>query len=334
MACIQIPSTLEDLGWDSFWQQELDKKEYDRDQCGRVVLEHKKYYDILSPTGDHQAVLPGRAHHRSCGRGDLPAVGDWVVLQPNPDQDKTFIRDRLARKSAFSRLVRRQEQVIAANIDYALVMVGLDQEFNPRRIERFLVMAWQSGAQPVLLLNKADLCTSVGQHTRTAKALAPDVPVHVLSLQDHTGVETLDDYWGIGKSGVVLGSSGVGKSTLINTLIGDSVQKTRPVHEGTDQGRHTTTHRQLFCLPRGGILIDTPGIRELQLWIGEHGLSKTFPEISCSAKACYFNDCRHVNEPRCAVKEAVQNGDIDPERFQNFVKLKAEQENLERRHDL
>jgi ribosome biogenesis GTPase len=303
--------------------------------AGRVVSAHTHVYRVLTEAGEMLAEVSGRLRHEAAGPRDFPAVGDWVVLQARPEGGRAVIHGILPRRSRFSRKVAgsaTEEQVVAANVDSVFLVAGLDGDFSPRRLERALVLAWESGARPVVVLNKADL--GVGEERRReAAAAAPGVPVHAVSARTGDGLGALEAYLGSGQTVALLGSSGVGKSTLVNRLLGGGVQPTAEVRAGDDRGRHTTTHRELIVLPGSGMIVDTPGLREIQLWGGEEGLGEAFTDVGDLAAACRFRDCRHEGEPGCAVLEALSEGRLAAERLASYRKLGAEQRSFALRHD-
>jgi ribosome biogenesis GTPase len=229
---------------------------------------------------------------------------------------------------------KTDEQVLAANIDTVFLVSGLDGDYNVRRLERYVTVAWDSGAVPVIVLNKADLRDDIEEVVEEVESVAFGVPVLALSAAENTGMEQLTEYIKPGKTAAFLGSSGVGKSTLINRLLGEEKLKTTEVREDDQRGRHTTTHRELLLLPEGGIVIDTPGMRELQLWADDEGLSRTFPDIEALFEQCRFRDCTHNSEPGCAVKQALDDGSLDRKRYQNYLKLQKELKHLSTRKDI
>jgi ribosome biogenesis GTPase / thiamine phosphate phosphatase len=295
---------------------------------GRVSLEHTHIYRVLTVEGEVLARVAGRLRHRAAARADFPAVGDWVALERPAHEGDARIRAVLPRRSRFSRRAAgdpTEEQVVAANIDTVFLVAGLDGDFNPRRIERYLLVAWESGAAPVVVLNKADLVDDPERHADEVRALASGVPVLTVSCHVTDSLDVLRPHLGVGQTAALLGSSGVGKSTIVNRLIGFDLLRTRDVRVSDSRGRHTSTSRQMVLLPGGGVLIDTPGMRELQLWETGEGLAGTFSEIEALAETCRFRDCRHRQEPGCAVRAAVADGELRAARLESYYKLQDEQ---------
>jgi ribosome biogenesis GTPase len=299
---------------------------------------------VIGQTGSYQVGTGGAdLAAESVGKlkrepGGLPAVGDWVALEPaTTATGLARIHAVLPRRSRFSRKVvgsRASEQIVAANLDTVLLVSGLDGDWNPRRIERYLAAAWTSGASPVVVLNKADRAEDPeGLELATAE-VALGVPIHRLSARTGEGIEALAVYFPEGATVGLLGSSGVGKSTLVNRLLGEDVQATGEVRSGDDRGRHTTTRRELFRTPWGGLVLDTPGMRELQLWDAGEGLEATFSDIEELAQGCRFRDCGHQSEPGCAVAAAIEAGTLDRERFDSYRKLGREVEQLRQKTDV
>ena len=328
--------TLEDLGWNEAFAEAFVPYAKQGMVPGRVVRESRGVYGVATAGGDLPAAASGRLWHGEESEG-APAVGDWVaVRRPTLPEEPGLIRAILPRKSKFSRKAagsRTDEQVVAANVDTVFLMTGLDQDFSPRRIERYLTAAWESGATPVVVLNKADLDDALQDHVLEVERLALGVSVHAISAATGDGVETLASYCGPGRTVSVLGSSGVGKSTLINRLLGRDAQRTGAVRASDDTGRHTTTHRELFLLPGGGLILDTPGMRELQLWEAEDGLGTAFADIEELAAACRFGNCGHTGEPGCAVEAAVADGTLAAGRLESWRKLQKELEHTRTRQD-
>jgi ribosome biogenesis GTPase len=333
-----------ELGWNSFFEQHFKQFKRQSLEPGRVAREHRQRYVVYSEHGELTAEVSGKIRHAARSRGDFPAVGDWVGVSARPQEGKATIQALLPRRSSFSRKAvlsggmpdtggKTEEQVLATNVDTVFLVSGLDGDFNPRRIERYLAVAWDSGADPVVLLNKSDLCSDVGAHVRQAESCAFGVPIHVLSAVKNDGLGALDAHLVAGKTAVFLGSSGVGKSTLINSLLGDGRLKVGAVREYDGRGRHTTAGREMILLPTGGIVIDTPGMRELALWDDEEGLAKTFEDIERLAEGCRFRDCSHQHEPGCAVQEALEDGSLDHGRFRSYTRLRKELRHLAVRKD-
>ncbi|MCL5291464.1 MAG: ribosome small subunit-dependent GTPase A [Actinobacteria bacterium] len=315
------------LGWKPFFHESFDPFLKHGYFAGRISEEHKHLYRILTENGELLAKVSGKLLHDSKNRSEFPAVGDWVVISGRSTEGTATIHAILPRLSKFTRKMAgktTEEQVIAANIDTIFLVSGLDNDFNLRRIERYLTLAWEGGANPVIVLNKADICDDIAQKVALVETVALGAPVHVVSGITGQGLEELSTHLSDGATVAFLGSSGTGKSTLINALIGESVQDVNTVRQGDSRGRHTTTFRKLIVLPHGGIVIDTPGLRELQLWGSDEGLSGAFSDIELLAEQCRFADCRHVNEPGCAVRRSLEEGTIDSERYESYLKLQSE----------
>jgi ribosome biogenesis GTPase / thiamine phosphate phosphatase len=315
-------TAVEQLGWDEQWQAELERLD-DNFIPGRIAAQHRGEYVVWSANGEVRAEVAGRLFHDADIGGALPAVGDWVALRAH-DGDRGTIAGVLPRRSAISRKQALKEavaQVLAANVDVVLLLNGLDDDFSLRRLERYLTTAWESGAQPVVVLTKCDLHADVTEWTLEVERVAVGVPVVAISNVTGAGVDELRLHIGAGRTAVMLGSSGVGKSSLLNRLAGAELMRTSEVAaDGT--GRHTTTHRELVALPDGALMIDTPGLRELQLWEGD--LVASFADIEEFAGACRFNDCSHAHEPGCAVLAAVDDGRLELDRLRSWRKLQRE----------
>jgi ribosome biogenesis GTPase len=331
------PGRLAAFGWSPAVNAAFASFRADGLEPARVAVAFGATFRVIAHDGEMLADVAGRLKHQAGGRRDLPAVGDWIALKRSTiEGGRASIQAILPRTSVFSRKVAGDttaEQIVAANVDIAFLVTGLDDDFNPRRIERYLAMTWESGARPVILLNKADVADELDDKMQEMAGVAIGVPVHLISARDGRGVDALEPYLTAGHTIAVLGSSGVGKSTLINRLLGEDRLRTQEVRASDSRGRHTTTHRELVPLPGGAVLVDTPGMRELQLWSADSGLTETFDDISALAVDCYFTDCKHDSEPRCAVKAAVADGRLSAERLENFHKLGREQAMLAARQD-
>ena len=326
------------LGWTRALAEAFSVHAHDGLIPARVALEHTHIYRLITADGELLARVSGRLRHQASSRADFPAVGDWVAIEPPaPGSGKEArIRAVLPRFSRFSRRAAgdpTEEQVVAANINTVFLVSGLDGDFNPRRIERYLLVAWESGARPVVVLNKSDLVEDPQTYIDDIARVAPEVPVHAVSSRVDGGVDVLRSYLGPGQTGALLGSSGVGKSTIVNSLIGHDLLRTRDVRESDSRGRHTSTARQLVALPDGSVLIDTPGMRELQLWETGEALSGTFGDIDDLAANCRFRDCTHQHEPGCAVRAASSSGELDAGRLESYLKLRDEQAFQARQQD-
>jgi ribosome biogenesis GTPase len=331
-----MPLDLTSLGWTARRDEEFAPFAVRGLLPARVSLEHTHIYRVLTAEGERLARVVGRLRHHATARADYPAVGDWVAIQPDRDGGDVRISAILARTSRFSRRAAgdvTEEQIVAANIDTVFLVTGLDGNFNPRRLERYLVVAWESGATPVIVLNKSDLSADPGGRVDEVRQLAPEVEVFAVSCKIPSSLDPLRKYLEHGRTGALLGSSGVGKSTIVNRLIGRDLLPTREVRDWDSRGRHASKNRQLVLLPGGGVIIDTPGMRELQLWETGQAIEGTFADIEALAADCRFRDCRHRAEPGCAVLAAQAAGTLAPERLASFHKLADEQRHQESKQD-
>jgi ribosome biogenesis GTPase len=323
------------LGWDEGYEQATQQYASNRYEPARVAEQHKGSYGVLTASGELRAEVSGRLRHFAPTTSELPVVGDWVLVDRIAGERKAVIHHVLPRRTSFTRKVAgeiAEEQVLAANVDVYLIVGALDSEFNLRRMERYLTMAWEGGGEPVIVLTKADLCDAVEMARLEVEAVAPAVPVHTTSNVTGEGFESLAVHLAANRTAVLLGSSGVGKSTIVNRMIGRELQLTNELRVD-GKGRHTTTRRELIILPGGGLIIDTPGIRELQLWDAGEGLDDAFRDIADLSLACKFSDCAHDREPGCAVKGAVEGGVLAAERLASYRKLARELAWLERKRD-
>lgn len=323
---------LSTLGFGPFFEAQLIHGE---SIPARIAAEHRGGYKVWAAAGAGLARLAGRLSRDLEGEA-LPGVGDWVTLRSVPGEDTVAVIDGvLGRHTVFLRGAAGREtrgQVIAANVDIVFIVCGLDADYNVRRIERYLARVWASGATPAVLLNKGDLCDDIDARVDEVARSCLGVPVHVVSALRAEGIEVIREHLGVGITGALVGSSGAGKSTLINALLGEERMATGGVRARDGRGSHTTTHRQLVLLPDQGLLMDTPGMRELQLF-DEEGIGTAFSDISDIAAGCRFRDCRHQSEPGCAVREAVTAGNLSTERLEHFLKMKEEAHAYEVRHD-
>lgn len=320
-------SVLEGLGWDGGWEKEFAPFLGLGFEPARVTCEYREAYDVLGASGEWQAEISGRFRHEHPRHKEWPAVGDWVAVAARPQDGTATIHAVLPRRGCFSRKAageRTEEQVVAANVDVVFLVTGLDGDFNLRRIERYLTVAWDSGGRPVIVLNKVDVCTDVAGVVSEVENIAFGAPVIALSAATGDGVEMLRTLLPPGVTGAFLGSSGVGKSSLVNALMGNRRQATRSVRSDDSRGRHTTTNRELIPLPDAGVIIDTPGMRELQIWTDDDGLETAFPDVEALASECRFADCTHTGEPGCAVQAALEEGTLQRDRFRSYTKLQRE----------
>jgi len=327
---------LEALGWSEFFERNFEGYRKQGHFPGRVALEERGVYRLYTEQGELNARVRGKLRFESAGPADFPAVGDWVSANRRENDRLVQIHAVLPRRGRFSRKsagANTEEQVVAANVDTVFLVQGLDHDFNLRRLERYLVAAYESNASPVVVLNKSDLCEDIATKIAEAESVAQGTPTHAISSVTGEGVETLNQYILPGVTVAFLGSSGVGKSTLINRIVGEELQRTADVRSHDSRGRHTTTHRELFVLETGGLLIDTPGMRELQLWDAGGSLGEAFSDVESIAAECYFSNCRHQNEPGCAVREALSQGTLNADRYENYIKLERELEYLDSRMD-
>jgi len=318
---------LELFGWNDFFAARFAPYSQQGLLAGRVTIQHKDRYVLFTARGEVNAQVSGKFRFEVSGLHDFPAVGDWVVFELDPDDQSAVIHHVLERRNKFSRKVagdRPDEQIIAANIDIAFLVMGLDGDYNLRRLERYLSVAWESGVRPIIVLNKSDVCPLLEECTQEVLSIAHGIDLIVMSAHQSEQIAPLRSLLTPGITGVLLGSSGVGKSTITNALLGKEYLKVNEVRENDSHGRHTTARRELIILSNGGIIIDTPGLRELQLWGGDEGLHESFDDIEELALHCRFRDCKHEAEPHCAVKKAIEDGALDSDRYESYLKLQRE----------
>ena len=318
---------LSNWGWTPAKQAEFDALNLTECVPGRVVTEHKAMYNVVTEAGELLVQVSGKFRHESMSRSDYPAVGDWVAVQPLAGDGRGIVHAILKRSSKFSRKIAgttTEEQIVAANVDTILLVNALNHDFNLRRIERYLILAWESGANPVIVLTKADLQDNPLVKVHEVEAIAPGVSVLVTSTLSGDGLDAVRELARPGETLALIGSSGAGKSSLVNALFEREVQAVQDVRAGDDRGRHTTTHRELFLLPSGGVVVDTPGMRELQLWHADEGFGEAFEDIEVLARSCRFSDCSHQGERDCAIAAALASGELDSARYGSYLKLQKE----------
>jgi ribosome biogenesis GTPase len=337
---------LEDLGWSDYFKTQFENLEIkDGLLPARISREHKGLYNIIDADGEYLTKISNKMRYSALNYGDLPSVGDWVAAKLYPDEKKAIMHGMLKRKNSLSRKAvlsgrksdtqgKLEEQVLAANIDTVFLINGLDNDFSLRRIERYMTTVYDSGMNAVIILNKTDLVSNPGDYINQAATIAFGIPVIPVCGLTNSGIDDLKKYIQPGNTIVFLGSSGVGKSTIINRLFGADRQRVNSVRKSDHKGRHTTTSRELMILPDGGILIDTPGMREFQPWKGEEDTARSFEDIEALALRCRFKNCRHESEPGCAVREAIDHGNLDPGRYKNYTRMKKEARYLENRMEV
>ncbi len=321
------------LGWNATLAQSFTAVATLGDVPARVTAVHRNRVVVAGSFGERDATLASSFHGSAAI--DRPAAGDWVVLRTMVSEDSATVRAVLPRQSAFIRRAagaKAVAQVVAANVDRVFIVTAVPDDVNERRLERYLAVAWESGAMPVVVLTKTDLVENVGECIATACAVAPGVDVVAVSAYTGAGLDALGPHLIPGSTIALLGSSGVGKSTLLNRLAGEQLMRTGDVRDD-GRGRHTTTHRELVRLPNGVLVIDTPGMRELQLWSAESGLAQTFDDIAALSAACRFADCAHAGEPGCAVAGAIESAALDAERLASWQKLSREAARAELQRD-
>jgi ribosome biogenesis GTPase len=323
-------------GWNSYFEAFWRGGDWGDAVPARVIAQQRKFWRVAGDFGECWAEASGKLRLSADEGADWPAVGDWVAVELHGTDTTAVIREVLPRRSKFVRKSpgkKIEAQVMAANVDTALLVSALDGDFNPRRVERYLAQCWESGARPVIVLNKADACEDVRAKAMEMECVGVGTAVCVVSATTGYGFAELEEFLRPGQTLVLMGSSGTGTSTIANRLLWQTVQEVRPVRESDSKGRHTTTTRELFILSGGALLMDTPGLREMQLWDAEDGVAQVFADIDALARRCRFGDCRHEREPGCAVQAALNAGTLDPGRLANRRKLMREQEFLRRKVD-
>jgi ribosome biogenesis GTPase len=328
----QVPD-LATLGWDDAWDAAFEQYREDGLVPGRVSVQHRGEWDVVTADGEVRARVPGRLRREAASTAELPVVGDWVALETTSQEPR--IRAVLPRRTRFSRRAAHdrgsldaREQVVAANVDVVFVTAPLSGDMDALLLERYLTLAWESGAQPVVLLTKADREPDPEVVASEVEAIGGEVPVHAVSSVSGLGLDAVRAHLPTGVTGALLGPSGAGKSTLVNTLVGEELLPTAAVRDD-GAGRHTTTRRELVLLPGGGLVVDNPGMREVHLWLADEGLEDAFEDVVELAAKCRFSDCGHEAEPGCAVREALADGTLAPERWASYQSLQRELAELE-----
>ncbi|EKD58370.1 MAG: hypothetical protein ACD_56C00143G0001 [uncultured bacterium] len=315
---------LKTLGWDRYSRSQKNIENLSSKNLARVAVENRGSYLLYSEYGELEGIIQGKFMRNAKDETDYPKVGDWLEIEKLSGENKAVIKSILPRRTKISRKRAGEdvaEQIIATNVDIAFIVQGLDGDFNISRLERYIAMAKEGGCQPIILLNKCDLNDGT-QKLVEAKKILGDIEIFLISAMTQEGVEDVKKIIADGISVVFVGSSGAGKSTLVNAILGSEKQKTAEIRSDDSRGRHTTTKRELIVLPQGGILIDTPGMRELGLWVSEEALGETFQDIEVFSKLCKFSDCNHVSDKGCAVIQALQDGKISQQRYETFSKLR------------
>ncbi len=327
---------LKSLGWNSFFEENSKSLKEKGFSFARIITEHKERYIIATEIGELQAEVTGKLLYSSENPADLPKVGDWVAVIVYEDEKKAIIHELLPRKSSFGRKASGKkilEQVLASNVDLLFIVQSIDSNYNLRRLERYIAMAYEGDMEPVIVLNKSDLCTNLNEKLQEVKSIFPHINSLTVSAETGFGINSIKELITEGKTCALVGSSGVGKSSIINCILGYERQKINDVRLADSKGKHTTTTRDLIMIPDSGMIIDTPGMREFQLWNTDEGLEIAFEEIEELSASCKFKDCSHTHESECAVLNALESGELNMERYNSYLKLKKEAEWIKRKTD-
>jgi ribosome biogenesis GTPase / thiamine phosphate phosphatase len=328
--------SLERWGWNSYFAAQWREEERGVSVPARVIEQQRGFWKVATEDGELWAEATGKLRLAADDGGAWPAVGDWVAVEVAEGSERGMIQSVLPRRSCFVRKEagkKVEQQVLAANVDVALLVCALDGDFSARRLERYLAQCWESGVRPVVVLNKADVCEDIPEKQAEVERILVGAEVLVVAAKTGEGIAAIETMLKPGMTFVLLGSSGVGKSTIVNRLMGAGLQETQPVRESNSKGRHTTTAREIFSLPGGALLMDTPGMREFQLWEAAEGVAQAFADIDELASRCKFHDCSHEGEPGCAVLAAVEAGTLELARLESRRKLLREEEFLRRKID-
>jgi len=329
-------TNLQKLGLNKFFEKQFENYSSGKYILARVAIENKSNFILYTEEGETSGEITGKFHFKAEDKTEYPVVGDWVVVKKVSGENKVIIEKVLDRESKFSRKqawAKTDEQIIAANIDTVFIITSLNLEINIRRIERYITMIRENNVEPVIILSKEDLCENVEEIINEVKTVSLDTKIYAISSIENKGMDELLKYFEGNKTVAVVGSSGVGKSTLINCLLNSDKMKVKEIAEYKDKGKHTTSHRELILLPGGGLIIDTPGMREVQMWEGSEGVSETFADVENFTGQCKFSDCKHKSEPGCAIKKAIENGELDEERYMSYLKLQSEIKYFENRNN-
>lgn len=332
---------LKKLGYNSFFEAYFNEYASEGQIPGRIAIQNLSNFTVYTELGELLGEVSGKFRFETeNGKADVngyPAVGDWVLLRPFPNESKAIIDKILPRKNKFSRKEAGEktiEQIVAANIDIVFIVNALNHDFNLRRLERYLTTVMDNEIQPVIILSKADLAHDLNAKIEQVREVVGVIPIQAISVKEGFGLEELEQYFVNNNTVAVLGSSGVGKSTLINTLAGEEKFFVQEVSDFSNKGKHTTTHREMIILANGGLIIDTPGMRELQLWDGGEGVAETFDDLEELSLQCKFTDCLHADEPGCAIRAAINKGEIDETRLKSYLKLMREVKYIESKQNV